>query len=112
MDREWLTLTYEEAIARPDAVSRLLGEDLGLPDVEAISQNVEAPSRTTLADSKQVIQSRGPRALITRWHEDIDEADVEAIQRVLDAFGITGYRADDPFPASELCHFGPLAREA
>jgi len=105
-DHHWLTLTYEETVARPDAVSKLLGERFDLPDAETMSEIIKAPSRTTLTGSRQVIQSEGPSALITRWRREIDERDVEAAQRILDAFGVTAYRASDPYPSSELCHFG------
>ena len=57
---------------------------------------------------KEVVQAEGPRALVARWMKYINEKDFEEMKELLKAFGVTIYKAKNPYPAEEICHFGPL----
>ncbi len=94
-----ILLTYEELVSEPAAVSRRLCSLLDLPDAERMYRDVFAPSRTAAGDSRHIIAREGPAALISRWKERVPAEEVAAAQEILDAFAITLYRADDPYPA-------------
>jgi len=108
-ERPWLTLSYEELVMRPQEMSRLLCQRLGLSDPGRMQRVLQLPSRTTSVDSKAVIRAEGPRALIGRWLKHINKTEIEGMKELLNAFGIEIYRADSPYPIEVLCHFGPLA---
>ena len=108
-ERPWLTLSYEELVMRPLEVSWMLCERLRLPEPERMRKALQLPSRTTSVDSKKVVRAEGPGALVGRWLEQVDQREIEGMQELLNAFGIKIYRADSPYPAEVLCHFGPLA---
>lgn len=108
----WLTLAYEEVILRPGKVSELICSLFDLPDLEPMRNTILSPSRTTLPDSKHLIQAKGPSHLVKRWLKQVDLKDIGNIDKVLEAFGVEIYKASSPYPASELCHFGSLDEKA
>jgi len=111
-ERAWLTLTYEELIARPPLVCQLLADRLGLPDAERMWRRVSRPSKTMSSRSKADIIEKGPRYLLRRWMDEIDPGVArEAMEMLEELCGISVYAADNPFPVPELCHFGPLGEE-
>lgn len=110
-ERPWLTLSYEELVMRPQEMSRLLCERLRLPDPKRMQKVLRLPSRTSSVDSKKVIRTEGPRALVGRWLKYVDKGEIEGIRELLNVFGIEVYRADSPYPDEALCYFGPLTEE-
>ena len=110
-ERSWLTLSYEELVTRPLEMSKLLCERLRLPDAERMTKVLQLPSRTTSADSRQVVQTEGAKALVTRWLKRTNPGDLEGIEELLDAFGVDIYKADSPYSSKALCHFGSLGEE-
>ena len=106
--RSWLTITYEELVARTPQVATLLSERFHLPDVDAMKKVINRPSRTSTSESRTEIREQGPCAILERWREKISETDLRQGQDVLDVMNITDYQADLIYPSSRLCHFGPL----
>ena len=109
--RPWLTLTYEEIIARPNETSNLICSRLGLPDPRRMRNVVLEASRTTSQQSRRVIREEGPDALVDKWMRELDPSDVAMAGQVLDEFNVQAYNVLGPWPHAELCHFGPLGGE-
>jgi len=110
--RPWLTLTYEELIARPGPVCRLLADRHDLPDPERMHQRIARPSRTALSHSKTDITEKGSQYLLRRWLDEVDPETARGAMSILqDLLDIRVYRHDSPYPAPELCHFGPFEPE-
>ncbi len=111
-ERSWLTVTYEELIARPAPMCRLLATRLDLSDPERMIQRMSRPSKTTQARSKVDIVEKGSTYLLERWRDEIDpQAAREAMEMLEDLCNVSVYAAESPFPLPGLCHFGPLRKE-
>ncbi len=107
--RQWLTLTYEELVARPREISQLICSRFDLPAPGRMSQRALQPTRTAWGNSKKLINHLGPGQRGGQWVAEVGEEEIKRVQHMLDIFGIVVYSANDPHPAAELCHFGPLS---
>ncbi len=94
-------LTYEDLIRHPEETVQWLAERLALPKPERLLRALAAPSRTAAADTKDALARSGPRALLSRWRERIPDDEIAKAQEILDAFGITLYKAADIYPHLE-----------
>ena len=92
-------VTYEDLLTRPEEVITGLAARLHLPDPERMISDLRDPSRTAAASTRALIAQEGPRALIGRWRQRIPQEDISRAQAILDAFGVTLYRADAIEPA-------------
>ena len=110
-ERPWLTLSYEELIMRPHEISQMLCQRLRLPEPERMLRFMHIPW-TGSVDSKKVVQAEGPRALVARWMKHINEKEFGEMEKVLKVFEVDIYKANNPYPAKEICHFGPLVEGA
>lgn len=106
--RPWLFLTYEELVLRPRQVSSLICSRFDLPDAEHMHKTVLRPTRTAWGNSKNDIRTLGPAHRSGRWVTEVTPQEVERVRRMLEVFEIKAYEAHKPYPARELCHFGPL----
>lgn len=109
--RSWLTLSYEELVLRTSKVVRLLCERLRLPDPERMLRVLRMPSRTTSVDSKRMVKTEGPGALVVQWLKHINQKEIESMKELLDTFKVEIYKANSPYPAETVCLFGSLVEE-
>jgi hypothetical protein len=111
-NRSWLTLTYEELIARPVPMCRLLATWLDLSEPDRMIERMSRPTKTTDARSKADITERNSAFLLRRWESEVDLEVAHELMRMLEELcRINVYAADSAFPTSALCHFGSFDRE-
>ena len=97
----WLTLTYEELVAQPDAMSSLLATRLGLSDAASMAEDARTPSRTALRGSAVDVKRRGAAARVDDWTARVRKEDaIRAMHVVTDVLGIDAYEAGSPEPNS------------
>jgi len=97
----WLTLSYEECVADQDATLRRVAERLGVEDTDRMRQAAVRLSRSSsLSDDRNVsaIRSGDRDKQVSGWLARLAPDDGPRVARVLDAFGISLYSADDPAP--------------
>lgn len=99
-------ITYEACVAETentiDRIQRFLKEEFP----ERARRRALTPSRVLSKSDPQtqaVLRGRNGGKervahLVGRWQNSISEEDRNAVQAVLDAFGVTFYRVDHPFP--------------
>ncbi len=104
----WLTTTYEEMVANPEAVFDRLIDTLELDCGEAIRTGMRLPSHTVFDWAKsRAIEESGDspnrrKALIAGWRERISDEDLRRARAIFDLFDIGAYRTDDPLPDPSL----------
>lgn len=94
----WTLLTYEELIARPADVLRIVASDLQFDDIEKTIQRVESPSTNVkMSDEKTqeiIAQGHGEQRkqhLISRWRDTVSATEEESYLSIVDIFGIDYY---------------------
>jgi len=110
-DQDWLLLTYEELVTRPEPVSEWLCEQLNLPDPERMAKRVQRPSKTTQSESEQEFVRRGPKRLATRRFQQASARERKAAGEILGTLNIGIYNSESPAPASWALQFGELDLE-
>lgn len=100
----WLTTTYEETVANPEAVFDRLIDALELDCGEAIRAGMRLPSHTVFDRAKsKTIEESGDSSerrmsLIAGWRERISDEDLRRARAIFELFDIGAYRADEPLP--------------
>jgi hypothetical protein len=107
-NRDWLTVTFEELVHRPEPMAELLCEQFDLPEPDRMAARVQRPTKTARTGSAETIRQRGPSHKATRWLDDVEKEVESEVGRLLDGLDINAYEADSPFPAADLLHFGRL----
>ena len=111
-DPPWMTVTYEELVARPEHMSHMMADRLDLPDPDRLADRLAKPSKSTRGQSVQDIRYAGPRSQLRKGSELIrDRRWAAAVQSVRSIVAAPGYAADTILPDRSLCHFGDLADE-
>lgn len=93
---DWLAVSYEAMVLRPEQVLRSCSERLRLPDLDAMLAQAKRPSRTVSADTAS--RTDDPGYLLRRWRERVPperEAELLDIPR---AFGIPLYQPGEDEP--------------
>jgi hypothetical protein len=110
-DYDWLLLSYEELVTRPEPISRWLCEQLNLPDPERMAKRVQRPSKTTQNESEEELVRRGPERLATRRFQQASAGERKVCQEILDTLNIDIYNSESPAPASWALRFGEFDLE-
>ena len=105
---EWLALTFEELVMRPDEMVGLLSNHLHLPDQERAYQRLIEPSMTTTRSSRKAMQECGNTYVLNKWQESIDPGTEERLMTIVRDFDIDIYREGSSLPVNWACHFGAL----
>lgn len=98
-------VTYEELTVKPEQWVARLCKTLGLTDPDAMLALANKPSNSSnmsTGDTVKQITGSDRMGLITSWQKKIDHGLASQAQAILDAFGVTEYRMDDPMPAQTL----------
>lgn len=99
----WTILTYEQMVVDPPGMIERLTKGLDLPEPQRISAKLEEPSRSTLSESRKLIESDASRRkLIERWRGEVSQTEVDNVAACLEAFGVTAYQADEILPSGEF----------
>jgi len=109
--RDWLTLTYEELVTRPDEMATLLAELLQLPDRDRLRANWGIPSVSTDVRRVDLVAHSSAASRLGEWQERVDESEVAAAFELVRAFGIDAYDEHSVMPADQWLHFPPIDRQ-
>ncbi len=95
---EWASLAYEQLVLHPEQTLVYLGNQMNLPDIDALMRQARHPSRSVSPDTADKVQD--PGYLLSRWRKKVDRSSEEALLRIPYAFGIDLYTAgkDSPRP--------------
>ncbi|MGB0766160.1 MAG: hypothetical protein ACPGYV_00460 [Phycisphaeraceae bacterium] len=107
-----LVVTYEELTLRAEAWVALLCEALSLDDpasMLAIANKPSNSSNMSTGDTVERIAAGDRTPLITGWQKKVSPDEVAQAQAILDAFGVTEYRMDDPMPSASLRRFAEVS---
>lgn len=99
-----MLVTYEALLTRAGEVIDRLAARLNLPAPERMARDLAWPSRTAASTTRDLIARAGPRALTARWRERVPQEEIARAQEILDAFGVTLYRADSVDPMEDFVH--------
>lgn len=102
-------VTYEELTLKPERWVGVLCESLKLEDPGAMLAVANKPSNSSnmsTGDTVKQIAGADRMGLVTSWRKKIDAEQSARAQAILDAFGVDGYRMDQPMPADRLLRFG------
>lgn len=100
----WTRVSYEALTLAPRETVESLYGPLRLNPVENIEALAKRPSRSTRFSSSETrshfsnSEEADPAFLVERWVAKTGADDIAFTQEALDAFGVTDYRADDPYP--------------
>lgn len=106
----WLCLYYEDIVLNPDPQLQRLIHDLDLDDPEGAkarllkaSASTHKSDETTQKYLEQGSTLAGGRAfLVEKWLSKVGQEEQQAVQSIMDAFGIDVYRADSALPIHAL----------
>ena len=101
-------LTYEELTLKPEQWISTLCDSLSLDDpasMLAIANKPSNSSNMSTGDTVKQIAGSDRMGLVTSWQKKVDADMLAKAQAILDAFGVTAYRMDDPLPNQELLRF-------
>lgn len=106
--RDWLTLTYEELVMRPEQSCKLLAERFSLTAREKMIRHISNPSVSTTNEySSEQIKRGNADILLKRWIDKVDPGEAkEAIDILKQLLDINVYSWNSPFPSEMLCQFG------
>ena len=110
-NNDWLVITYEELVMRPEKILDLLFERLGLEEKEKLLSRVSTPSKVTDSSSNQTrlgIKGGDSSYLIKKWTANVSDEEAKELFDIVARFDIDAYRAGDFFACSQLLHFGPF----
>ena len=97
----WTALSYEECVIDRDGALETISRRLDLPDVTRMRAGSERASRSSgmsTEDTRAAIDRGDHRALVGAWQDRLDPTDRQRVGAILDRFGVTAYRVDDPMP--------------
>jgi hypothetical protein len=107
-----LVATYEELLLEPEKMAGLLVDRLDLEDYDAVlgsmfreSTNIKMSSTTTLDILKDSDRIRRNKRLVTKWKDQVTDAQRGKCAEILTLFGIDAYEADRFLPSPGYCHF-------
>lgn len=99
---DWIVLHFEDVVTDSVNIAYHLADRLKLSHPERIVVTLRRPSRSTKKAStrstKKAIKHADTQRILSKPFADLQAHDIEATQAILDRFGITCYRADEPFP--------------
>jgi len=101
-------LTYEELTLKPEQWIDALCKSLKLDDPAAMLGVANRPSNSSnmsTGDTVKQIAGSDRTGLVTSWQKKVDAGMLAEAQSILDAFGVTEYRMDEPMPADDLLRF-------
>lgn len=106
----WLCLYYEDIVLNPAPQLQRLIHDLDLDDPDGAnarllkaSASTHKSDETTQKYLEQGSALEGGRAfLVEKWLTKVGQEEQQAVQSILDAFGIHAYRADSALPVDAL----------
>lgn len=107
-----IRIAYEDFVVRPDAVYETIRDSFLLPDCPESKLVFYRPSRTTIPRSQSTMRemtasdSDNRELLITKWKNNVSSDQINWTQETLDIFNIEIYRADSPYPQTDL--LGPI----
>ena len=105
---DFLTITYEEMVARTDTMIDLLWESLDLPSRELMAAHANLPSRVTDSLSRKTrkrIKSGVSHFLIRKWKQDISFKEGKRLFEICDCFDIDAYPKGRLFADERFLHF-------
>ena len=99
-------LSYEELITKPDLMIAWMCEELQLKNPQLMRRQIDRPSKTTLARSREEINRGNAIELIEGWVSKVppDEARM-AMYGVQDVLGLDLYTWDNPYPNKKYSRF-------
>ena len=101
-------ITYEELTLKPELWIETLCESLKLDAPDAMLAVANKPSNSSnmsTGDTVKHIAGADRMGLVSSWQKKVDAEMVRKAQAILDAFGVTEYRMDEPLPADRLLRF-------
>ena len=105
----WLTLSYEELIARPDKICELLSQHCDLPFPKLMESTLSRPSESTQGGSIADIKQGGSIRQLQKGAALVNDPELqEAYERIHNCFPVPGYNPYTIFPDESLCHFGTI----
>ncbi len=93
-ERQWIGLTYEELVQNREAQLAKIEQAWGLYLPETARRQLTQPSVTSMTNRRELADSERTQA----WRNAFSAEQLQRMQGVLDAFGITLYRTDDVNP--------------
>lgn len=102
----WLTVTYEEIITNPEAVSQVLTQFLDLDHPERIANIIRRPSLTVSksdAETKKFFDEKQSdhKWLIRKWRKRISEQQLYNAFEILHTFNIEVYSPEKDMPSKK-----------
>ena len=96
---DWLLLSYESLVRRPEEAALRLSAGLDLPDINSMLAQIRRPSRTVSAATRGRVED--PGYLLSRWRKEIGADRDRELMKILTTFDIPTYEAgrDDPVAA-------------
>jgi hypothetical protein len=85
----WLKLTYEQFVTDPESVLVAMSENLALPDIDAMRNQLQRPSRTVTAQTASHVDA--PTYLLGRWRKHVDATEERDLMAIPAAFEIDLY---------------------
>lgn len=96
-----LRISYEDLIANTEMTIDALAEYLNLDSKETMKLQVlgrpSGSSGTSTKETIAAIKNKDYSSIISSWQNEIDEGDLHASQRILDAFEIDCYKMQSPY---------------
>jgi hypothetical protein len=88
---DWIHVRYEDCVTDPTGTLDRLAGHLDLPDVDRMREIVSRPSvssRRSTSDTRSTIESGRASEVVSRWRDEVDPADRQWCDRLLETFGI------------------------
>ncbi len=100
----WLTVTYEELITNPEAVSQVLTQFLDLDHPERIANIIRRPSLTVFKSDEETQKffngkQTDHKWLIRKWRKRITGQQLKNAFEILDTFNIKVYSPEKDMPS-------------
>lgn len=87
----WIHVRYEDCVTDPGGTLDRLAGHLDLPDVDRMRATVRRPSvssRISTSDTRSTIESGRATEVVSRWRDEVDVADRQWCDHLLETFGI------------------------
>jgi hypothetical protein len=91
-DDQIMYVRYEDLVIEKGKSLRKLSEYLNIP-VTSLNKRYNVPSNTTTKKSKEKINNRDKKEIISEWKKEYESQDIDHIDSILEIAGIEEYKA-------------------
>ncbi|MBN2105283.1 hypothetical protein JW835_14695 [bacterium] len=106
--KNWLRVSYEEMVLRPECFIILFVKELKLDEKEKMFEMVNKPSkssRLSTTETKNAINKADSNYVINKWRKDVDKNIEREAMAVLEKFDLDIYRYNSDFCDKSFMNF-------